>query len=104
LDQYLKDVDTTWSPRGQTLISVGTKFRGETAEKQAAVAERGEFKWLKVFDPDAAVSNAWNVKTIPHLVLIDKEGKVVLAGNGFVAMPFVKKFLDKECPPKPKDE
>ncbi|MGE0432860.1 MAG: redoxin family protein [Planctomycetota bacterium] len=93
----LKDLQSTFAERGLTIISIGQPWRGESAFRQAEEAKKWGFDWLKVYDTTSETRRAWKVTTIPHLVLIDRAGNVVLEGQDG-SMPFVRQFLETECP------
>lgn len=80
-------------------VLVGIGAGDETAEAQARFADAHGFRWRKVLDENDAVAKAYGVESIPHLVLVDPEGKVVVAGNGFLVMKRVKELLAQRLGP-----
>lgn len=63
------------------LISIGSSSK-DTAEKQKAFAEEMGYEWLKLFDEQLEAMRAYHVTGIPTLVLIDREGRVVMWSSG----------------------
>ena len=79
--------------QGLTIVGVGASIRGDTAEKQAAAGERHGLAWTKVFDADEAVAMAYGVDDRPFLVLIDGEGKILVAGHGYEVIDEVERLV-----------
>ncbi|MHC4219254.1 MAG: TlpA family protein disulfide reductase, partial [Planctomycetota bacterium] len=49
------------------LVSVGTNWSKDTAEKQATFADQNGYRWTKVFDGDGSVTGSYGVRGIPTL-------------------------------------
>jgi thiol-disulfide isomerase/thioredoxin len=75
------------------LVSVGTNWRNDTAEKQAAFAKQNKYHWTKVFDADGFVTARYGVRGIPTLTLIDPEGNVIAHGSAIEVMQKVRETL-----------
>lgn len=75
------------------LVSVGTNWRRDTAEKQAKFAKKHDYRWTKVYDPDGRVTASYGVKGIPTLTFIGPDGKVIAHGYTAQVMPKVKAKL-----------
>ncbi|MGE0434428.1 MAG: peroxiredoxin family protein, partial [Planctomycetota bacterium] len=79
---FLKPLHDEFKDRGVVILGVGTNWRGDTAEKQKKFAHDTNYHWMKVYDADGEVTKTYQVNGIPTLVLIDKEGKIVIYGGG----------------------
>jgi thiol-disulfide isomerase/thioredoxin len=77
------------------LVSVGTNWRSDTAEKQATFAKEKEYHWTKVFDADGRVTARYGVAGIPTLTLIDPKGVVIAHGGAHQVLPVLKETLAK---------
>lgn len=110
MDSFLADLHRDYADHGLVIVGVGTNWRGETAAKQLEWAEakdqpilrgsqrtRGECNWLKVHDPTNEVAQTYGVEGIPFCVLIDKDGKIVYAGNGHALKADVLKYVQEHC-------
>ncbi len=75
------------------LVSVGTNWRGDTAQKQADFAKKNGYRWTKVYDADGRVTASYGVRGIPTLTFIDPDGKVIAHGYARDVMPKVKAKL-----------
>ncbi|MCR4315902.1 MAG: TlpA family protein disulfide reductase [Planctomycetes bacterium] len=64
------------------LISIGTNWRNDTAEKQLNFANQNGYNWTFVHDPDGSITSSYEVRGIPTIVFIDKEGVVKELGHG----------------------
>ena len=78
---------------GFQLVSVGMPWRGDTAEKEKAFAEKQDYHWTKVFNASGEAGQAYGIQGIPFLCLIDEEGKILVAGNGWSVIEQVKEIL-----------
>lgn len=68
---------------GDALVIVGVgSAQNDTAQKQAAAAEKHGLAGTKVFDQDESMGLAFGVDSLPYLCLIDGEGKVLVTGPG----------------------
>ena len=84
------------------LVSVGTNWRGDTAEKQADFARKYGYHWTKVYDPDGLVTAGYGVRAIPTLTFIDPDGNVIAHGRASEVMPKVRETLGQlEDAPRP---
>ena len=75
------------------LLGLGMEWQGETAEKQAELAEAKGYGWTKVFDASGEAGKAYGINGIPFLVLIDEEGKILVADSGWKVINKVKEIL-----------
>jgi peroxiredoxin len=78
--QQFGDRDEEW-----TLVSVGTPWRNDAAERQKQYADQNEFDWTFVYDPTGSVAGAYGVTGIPTLALIDPQGVVIALDHHGVA-------------------
>jgi thiol-disulfide isomerase/thioredoxin len=67
------------------VVSVGVGMSGDTPEQQKKQFDRLELGWTPIF-VDEQGQAAYGVRAVPHLVLIDEQGKIVLAGATFNAV------------------
>ncbi|MGE0434680.1 MAG: peroxiredoxin family protein, partial [Planctomycetota bacterium] len=77
------------------LVSIGTNWSGDTAEKQKAYAISKNYHWTKVYDSTGEVTDAYGVQGIPTLTLIGPDGKVIAHGYAGEVIPKVKEILAK---------
>ncbi|MEZ6189461.1 MAG: TlpA disulfide reductase family protein [Planctomycetota bacterium] len=80
---------------GFQLVGVGANWQGETAEKQRQLGDDKGYGWTKLFDKDGEAVKAYGVNGIPFLVLVDEEGKILVADSGWAAITKVKKLLEE---------
>jgi len=110
MDSLLADLHRDYANKGLVIVGVGTNWRGDTDAKQLEWASakdqpilrgsprtRGECNWLKVHDPTNEVAQTYGVGGIPFCVLIDKEGKIVYAGNGHALKADILKYVQEQC-------
>lgn len=83
------------------LVGLGMPWSGDTAEKQKKLGDEKGYHWKKVFDPTGEAGTAYGVEGIPHLVLVDEEGKILLMGSGHAVIGEVKKLLEQRLGPGP---
>lgn len=82
-------------------LGLGTFNRSQdTVEKQKAMAERLGAHWLKVFDAEGASGEAYGVvgSSLPYLVLIDEEGKILVKGPAFKVRKAINAILQERFP------
>ncbi len=110
MDSFLVDLHRDFKDKDLVILGVGTNWRGETAEMQLAWAEakdepvirggnhtRGECSWIKVHDAAGAVTQTYGVQGIPFCVLIDREGRIVYAGNGHALKGDILKYVQEHA-------
>ncbi|GEM_PF-5135407 len=110
MDSFLVDLNREFKDKDLVILGVGTNWRQDTAEKQLAWAEakdqpivhggehkRSECNWTKVHDPTGEVTQTYGVKGIPFCVLIDREGKIVYAGNGHALKNDILKYVQEHA-------
>ncbi len=77
--ENMKKMYATYAPRG--VVFVGVSFDTDRDEWQQYISENGmnwiQFSELKPWK-ESSISTAYNVRWIPTLYLIDKDGRVVL--------------------------
>ncbi len=95
MDAELKDLWETYKDKDFVLLGVGTTFRGDTAEAQLELSQSKGYTWPKVYDADSELVDTFMVSSIPFCVLVDTEGQVVVAGNGFQIMDQIKSYLEE---------
>ncbi|MBL4845120.1 MAG: TlpA family protein disulfide reductase [Planctomycetes bacterium] len=83
---------------GLVIVGLGLgKFNWleDTQEKQKAAAERLGAHYLKVFDATGASAQAYGVtgRSLPYLVLIDEQGKILAKGPAFKVRKAINKIL-----------
>ena len=94
MQRELAPLDKEWGDDERfELVSVGTNWRRDTAEKQAKFAKKHDYRWTKVYDPDGRVTASYGVKGIPTLTFIGPDGKVIAHGYTAQVMPKVKAKL-----------
>lgn len=76
----LNELYTAYRKRGLVLVGVGVKYKEEIKE----FVEEQKIKYPVVVDQDLAVSEAFGVFFLPHLVFIDRQGKIVSTVTGKV--------------------
>ena len=79
----------------------------DTLEKQQVMAKKIGGHWLKVFDEAGASGEAYGVigSSLPYLVLIDGEGKILVKGPAFKVRKAINAILKERFPdamPQPK--
>lgn len=82
-------------------LGLGAFNRSEdTLEKQQAMAKKLGAHWLKVFDEKGASAEAYGVvgSSLPYLVLIDEEGKILVKGPAFKVRKQVTAILKERFP------
>lgn len=90
----LAPLDKEWGDDKRfELVSVGTNWNRDTAEKQAEFAKKNGYRWTKVYDSDGRVTATYGVRGIPTLTFIGPDGKVIAHGNARNVMPKVKEKL-----------
>lgn len=90
---HLKGMHEEFGEKGLVIIGISN----EEAATQKTFAEQNDYHWLKLRDANGTISNGqYGVRGIPYLVLIDKEGKTVLAGSGWAVIEQVKEYIAKE--------
>lgn len=110
MDSFLVDLNREFEDKDLVVLGVGTNWRQDTAEKQLAWAEakdepilrggehnRGECNWTKVHDPTGEVTQTYGVQGIPFCVLIDREGKIVYAGNGHALKNDILRYVQEHA-------
>lgn len=110
MDSFLVDLHRDFKDKDLVILGVGTNWRGETAQMQLAWAEakdepvirggnhtRGECSWIKVHDAAGAVTQTYGVQGIPFCVLIDREGRIVYAGNGHALKGDILKYVQEHA-------
>ena len=50
---------------------------GENIEEETQYFKNNKFNWILLHDPDKAIRNQYNIKSIPYFVLIDTEGDII---------------------------
>jgi peroxiredoxin len=65
----------------------------EDAPTQLPFAEEHDYHWKKVIDAESAAGQAYGVRGIPFLVLVDEEGTILVAGSGWAVIEEVKAAL-----------
>jgi thiol-disulfide isomerase/thioredoxin len=75
------------------LISIGTNWRKETAEKQAKYIGQTGYAWTMLYDDKGSVAADYGVRGIPTLTFIGPDGKVIAHGYVPKVLPEVKKTL-----------
>lgn len=75
------------------LIGLGMGWQEETAEKQVKLSEAKGYGWTKLFDESGDAGKAYGINGIPFLVLVDEEGKILVADSGWRAITKVKEIL-----------
>lgn len=89
---HLKAMHEAYGEKGLVLIGISN----EEVNTQKTFADQNDYHWLKLRDAGGAVSNGqYGVRGIPFLVLIDKDGKTVLAGSGWAVIEQVKEYIAK---------
>lgn len=89
---HLKAMHEAYGEKGLVLIGISN----EEVNTQRTFADQNDYHWLKLRDAGGAVSNGqYGVRGIPFLVLIDKDGKTVLAGSGWAVIEQVKEYIAK---------
>lgn len=63
------------------LVSLGLPSRKDTAEKQKAKAAELKMTWKAAFQADGAAAKDYMIRGIPHLTLVDEEGKILVTGS-----------------------
>lgn len=93
--QHLKPLHEAYKDKQDQflLVGLGLPWRGETIEKEVEFGEKQGYHWKKVFDASAEAAKAYYVNGIPYLVLVDPEGKILVAGSGWQVIEKVKKIL-----------
>lgn len=71
---------------GLVVIAVGTSVGGESAAAEKGLVEELRWPWPKVFDARGEIAQAYGVEAVPHVALIDGEGKLVAIGPAQTAM------------------
>ena len=106
MQQHLQPLHQTWAGREAEfeLIGLGLPMRGETAEKEVEFSQKQGYKWRKVFDATGEAGKLYQVNGIPYLVLVDPEGKVLVAGSGWAVIEKVKKVLAERLGEAPQGE
>ena len=90
----LAPLDKEWGDDKRfELVSVGTNWNRDTAEKQAEFAKKNGYRWTKVYDSDGRVTASYGVRGIPTLTFIGPDGKVIAHGYTRDVMPKVKEKL-----------
>ena len=85
------------------MVWVGVPWMSESEETERRVTGELGYEGKAVFDTDESVVNAFKVKGVPHLVLIDEQGAIVSAGTDLDA---IDRFLTErlgpgKAPPSP---
>ncbi len=94
MQRELAPLDKVWGDDERfELVSVGTNWRKDTAERQARFAKKQDYRWTKVYDADGRVTASYGVKGIPTLTFIGPDGKVIAHGSTAQVMPKVKAKL-----------
>lgn len=92
MKEVLAGVHEQYKDKGLELIGLSN----EPAEKQKEFAEANNYHWLKLVD-DKNTGAAYGVRGIPQVVVIDREGKIVMVKVGYSAMPDLKEYLAANC-------
>ncbi|MGE0435127.1 MAG: TlpA family protein disulfide reductase [Planctomycetota bacterium] len=104
MEKHLKPLFATYAKDDRlAIISIGVNRR-DTAAKQQELSTAKGYLWTRLFDADGAASQAFGVSGIPHIVLIDPQGRVVMAGAGGGVVPFIEKVIAREIPPVKAEE
>jgi thiol-disulfide isomerase/thioredoxin len=75
------------------LISIGTNWRKETAEKQAEYIRTTGYRWTMLRDGDGTVTTDYGVRGIPTLTFIGPDGKIIAHGYAPKVLAQVKMTL-----------
>ncbi|MGE3854128.1 MAG: TlpA family protein disulfide reductase [Planctomycetota bacterium] len=92
----LKPLHDNFGAKGLTIMSVGCNWGDETAAQQAEFAHGKGCEWLKVYDAEGKVATTYGVMGIPHLVLVNPEGKIAMVGSGWEIIEAVEKRMRDE--------
>jgi len=91
--------------KDQELVVVGLglgtfNLSKDTLEKQQAMAKKIGGHWLKVFDEAGASGEAYGVigSSLPYLVLIDTDGKILVKGPAFKVRKAINSILKERFP------
>lgn len=79
-----KNIYETYAPQGLELIYINVM---EPAKKVKRFAEAQALPFRVMLDEDGAVANAYNVRGVPTIMLVDKDGYVVKVGQSSSQMP-----------------
>lgn len=75
------------------VVAVGASVGGESAAAEEALVQELRWPWPKVFDARGKIARAYGVEAVPHVALIDREGKLEAIGPAQTAMPDVERAL-----------
>ncbi|HRT62360.1 MAG TPA: TlpA disulfide reductase family protein [Syntrophales bacterium] len=71
---HIKKLHASYGRKNLEIINI---FVQETAGKVAAFAEKHELPYRVVLDADGQVADRYDVKGVPTIVFIDREGRIV---------------------------
>lgn len=101
MQQHLKPLHDGYAGKEKefALVGLGLGWNGDTAQMQKEFGEKHGYKWQKVYDESGKSAEAYSVDGIPFLVLVDPEGKILVAGSGWQVIDKVKKVLEEKLGP-----
>ncbi|MGE0434689.1 MAG: TlpA family protein disulfide reductase [Planctomycetota bacterium] len=91
MKEHLAGVHEKYDGKGFKLVGISDEDKGTQKE----FADAKGYHWTKLIDVDSKIGATYGVTGIPFLVLIDKDGKTVLAGSGWEVIEKVKEYLEK---------
>ncbi len=93
LQERVRPLHERHAPGGLVVVSVGVSEGGDSAAAEKGLAEELRWTWRKVFDARGEIARAYGVEGVPHVALIDGEGKLVAIGPARTAMGPVERAL-----------
>jgi peroxiredoxin len=104
----MRSLAEAYGPRGVTILAVDSEV-GATSTRAREEAERRQYRFPILIDPDGSVASALNASYATHSVVVDPQGRVIYAGGidsdqnqlSDDATPFLRDALDDALAHKP---
>ncbi|MGE0435120.1 MAG: peroxiredoxin family protein [Planctomycetota bacterium] len=93
----LKPLWDAHKDKGLVILGIGSPYKDDTVEKQRSVGKARGCDWTMLFDDGSTVSSRYKVPGIPHLVLIDREARVLFSDTAGKVLTSIINKVKAEC-------